>query len=148
VKTNVVTAIRILDRDAGDSPQFKSLLATTAENFTVKEASADKAYSSRENIEAITALGGFPAIAFRSGTTGAVGSDFERLFYYYSLRKDEFLKAYHKRSNVESTLQHGEAEVWRCGASQDRDCHEERGAGEVRLPQHLLCHRLVVRVGD
>src|SRR5438552_175550 len=36
VKTNVVTAVEIADRNAGDSPQFKALLDTTAANFTVK----------------------------------------------------------------------------------------------------------------
>jgi transposase len=104
VKTNVVTAVRILDRDAGDSTQFRPLLATTAENFQVEAASADKAYSGRENIEAVTALGGFPAIAFKSNATGEVGGDFGKLFFYYCMNREDFLKTYHQRSNVESTF--------------------------------------------
>jgi transposase len=104
VKTNVVTAVEIHDRDAADSPQFKPLLATTARNFTVKEVSADKAYSSLENVEAVAALNAFPAIAFKINATGGVGGAFERLFYYYSFHREEFLKTYHKRSNVESTF--------------------------------------------
>src|SRR5579859_2883993 len=44
VKTNVVTAVRILDKDAADSPQFRPLVRETAENFTIKEVCADKAY--------------------------------------------------------------------------------------------------------
>src|SRR5262249_21144570 len=43
VKTNVVTAIEIHERNTADSPQFKPLLQTTAANFTIKEVSADKA---------------------------------------------------------------------------------------------------------
>jgi transposase len=104
VKTNVVTAAEIHDRHAADSPQFKPLLQTTAEHFTIEEVSADKAYSSRENVEAVAALEAFPAIAFKSNATGGVGGAFARLFYYYSYHRDEFLKTYHQRSNVESTF--------------------------------------------
>jgi hypothetical protein len=103
-KTKVVTAVRIEGRDSADSPQFKPLLEATAENFMVKTACADKAYSSGPNVEAVAALGGFPAIPFKSNATGGVGGDFEKLFYYYSFHREEFLKTYHKRSNVESTF--------------------------------------------
>jgi transposase len=104
VKTNVVTAVEIHGRDAGDSPQFKPLLETTARNFTVKEVSADKAYSSLENVEAVEALNAVAAIAFKCNATGGVGGAFERLFHYYNLHRPEFLKVYHQRSNVESTF--------------------------------------------
>jgi hypothetical protein len=53
VKTNIVTAVRILDKDAGDSPQFVPLVKETARNFTIGEVSADKAYASVENFEAV-----------------------------------------------------------------------------------------------
>ena len=36
VKTNVVTAVNITDRYASDSPQFKSLVQTTANNFIMQ----------------------------------------------------------------------------------------------------------------
>jgi transposase len=104
VKTNVVTAIEIHDRNAADSPQFKPLLGTTAENFTVKQVCGDKAYSSVENVEAVEALDAFAAIAFKSNATGAAGGAFEKMFHYYSLHREEFLKVYHQRSNVESTF--------------------------------------------
>lgn len=104
VKTNVVTAIEIHERNAADSPQFKPLLQTTARNFTVKEVSGDKAYSSLENVEAVAALDAFAAIAFKTNATGGVGGAFEKMFHYYSLHREEFLKVYHKRSNVESTF--------------------------------------------
>src|SRR4029077_17524269 len=45
-----------------------------------------------------------PAIAFKVNATGGVGGAFERLFYYYSFHREEFLKTYHQRSNVESTF--------------------------------------------
>jgi transposase len=102
--TNVVPAIEILHRDAADSPQFKPLVVAAAQTFTIKEVSGDKAYSSLENVEAVEALGGFPAIAFKVNATGGIGGAFEKLFYFYSLHREEFLKLYHKRSNAESTF--------------------------------------------
>jgi transposase len=104
VKTNVVTAVEIHGRDAADSPQFKPLLQTTAKNFTIKEVPADKAYSSLENFEAVEALSAFAAIAFKSNATGGVGGAFAKMFHYYNLHREEFLRIYHKRSNVESTI--------------------------------------------
>jgi transposase len=104
VKTAVVTAIVIEDRDAADCPQFKPLMTTTAESFTVREASGDKAYLSVENVEAIAAMGGQAFIAPKSNTTGGAGGLFEKMFHYYQYRREEFLAHYHKRSNAESTF--------------------------------------------
>ncbi|HEV3256405.1 MAG TPA: transposase [Gemmataceae bacterium] len=104
VKTHVITAIRIQGRDAADGPQFVPLLHTTAENFTVQEASADKAYLSVENVEAVAALGGQAFIAPKSNTTGGAGGLFEKMFHYYQFRREDFLKHYHQRSNVETVF--------------------------------------------
>src|SRR5262249_43332777 len=41
--TNVVTAVRILDKDAADCPQFVPLLKETRQGFELGEVSADKA---------------------------------------------------------------------------------------------------------
>ena len=103
-RTNVVTAVRILDKDAADSPQFVPLLKQTADGFTIGEVSADKAYSSYENFEAVADCGGTGFIAFKSNTTAAGGGTFGKMFHYFSFKRDEFLTHYHKRSNVESTF--------------------------------------------
>jgi transposase len=102
VKTHVVTAVEVLDRDAADCPQFKPLVSATAKSFTVKEVSADKAYLSVENIEAVFAHGGTPFIAFKENSTGAAGGLFEKMYHYYALNKEAYMAHYHKRSNVES----------------------------------------------
>ena len=104
VKTNIVTAIRILDKDAGDSPQFAPLVKETARHFTISEVSADKAYTSLENFEAVAACGGTGYLAFKSNATGAKGGLFKKMFHYYQLKQDEYMMHYHKRSNVESTF--------------------------------------------
>ena len=104
VKTNVVTAVEIRGRDAGDSPLLPELLKTTAENFAVREVSADKGYSSVENTEAVFQAGGTPFIAYKANTTGAAGGLWEKMYHFFQYRRDEFLAHYHKRSNVESTF--------------------------------------------
>jgi transposase len=101
-RTHCVTAVEVLHRDAADCPQFKPLVDKTAEGFTVGEVSADKAYLSAENIEAVFAHGGMPYIAFKDNSTGAAGGLFEKMYHYYSLNREEYMAHYHKRSNIES----------------------------------------------
>lgn len=103
-KTNVVTAIRILDKDAADCPQFIPLVKETSKGFKIGEVSADKAYLSLENFEAVAACGGTAYIAFKGNSTGGVGGLFQKMFHYFQYRREEFLSHYHKRSNVESTF--------------------------------------------
>jgi transposase len=105
VKTNIVTAVEILDRNAGDSPQFKPLVEKTAENFTVKEVPADKAYLSHENLAVVEKAGGVPFIPMKCNSVqGEAGSLWERLYFFYQFKRDEFAKHYHQRSNAESTF--------------------------------------------
>ncbi len=104
VRTNVVTAIEILDKHTGDAPQLPSLLQTTRENFNVRELSADAGYLSNDNLRAVFEAGAVPFIAFKENTTGGIGGVFEKCFHFYNLYRDKFLEHYHKRSNVESTF--------------------------------------------
>jgi transposase len=105
VKTNVVTAVTIEGRDAGDSPQFKPLVEQTAENFRVEEVTADKAYLSHDNLAVVAGLGGTAFIPFKSNSgPGEDGSLWGKMYYYFGFRRQEFLKHYHQRSNVESTF--------------------------------------------
>jgi transposase len=103
-KTNIVTAVRILDKDAADAPQFVPLVRETKRHFTIGEVSADKAYGSLENFEEVAGCGGQAYIAFKSNTTGAVGGQFEKAFHYFQFKNEEYMQHYHKRSNVESTF--------------------------------------------
>lgn len=103
-KTNVVTAVRILDKDAADSPQFIPLIEETNRGFKIGEVSADKAYLSLENFEAVAACGGTAYIAFKANSTGGAGGLFQKMFRYFQYHRENFLAHYHKRSNVESTF--------------------------------------------
>jgi transposase len=105
VKTNIVTGVRILDKDANDCPQFRPLVEMTAENFKVETVTADKGYLSRENLELIEKMGGKVFIPFKSNSiAGEAGTVWEKMFHYFQFRREEFLKHYHARSNVESTF--------------------------------------------
>jgi hypothetical protein len=104
VRTHVVTAVRILDKDSADCPQFVPLVKQTREGFEIGEVSADAAYGSLENFEEVAGMGGQLYVQFKSNATGAVGGAFERAFHLFSLRRDEYMAHYHRRSNVESTF--------------------------------------------
>jgi transposase len=105
VKTNIVTAVEIGDRDAGDSLFFKPLVQQTAANFTVKEVPADKAYLSHDNLALVHELGGTAFVPYKvNSQAGEAGSLWEKMYFYFQFRRDEFLKHYHQRSNMESTF--------------------------------------------
>jgi transposase len=104
VKTNIVTAAYIGDKNAADSPQFPDLLKTTAQNFTVREASGDKAYLSGDNLDLVDSLGGTAFIPFKVNSVLGLTPLWDRMFHYFQMRREEFLAHYHKRSNVESTF--------------------------------------------
>lgn len=73
VKTNIVTAVEISDRFAGDSPFFKQLVDTTAENFVMQEVSADKAYLSAANLQTVIEHAAMPYIPFKSNSASDWG---------------------------------------------------------------------------
>jgi transposase len=104
VKTNVVTAAVIGDKDANDCPMLPPLVNATAKNFTVRECSADNGFCSRENAEAVAAVGGTPFIPYKKNVGPDGGGMWEKMYRRFQYRREEFLNHYHKRSNVESTF--------------------------------------------
>ncbi len=108
VKTNVITAVEIgLEHHSADSPQFIPLVSATHNNdFDIQEVSADKAYTSRDNMEAVHQIGCMPYIPFKSNSTqhSRGSSTWRKMFYYFKFYDEEFMNHYHKRSNVETTF--------------------------------------------
>ncbi len=101
-KTQIVCAAVVLEKNSADCPQFAGLTKTTTQGGMIGEMSADKAYLSAENVEAIVAAGGVPFIAPKTNTTGGIGGLFEKMVHYFKYRRDEFLQHYHRRSNIET----------------------------------------------
>lgn len=102
--TNVVTGVKVSGE--ADCPVLPELLTRTALRFKVKEVSGDKAYLAKYNLEAIEAVGATPFIAFKINSVGAASASphWRRMWAHFSLRSEEFLAHYHRRSNVESTM--------------------------------------------
>ena len=86
------------------SCSYSPLIQQTSEDFTIKEVSADLAYSSKKYLEFVESVGGIPYIPFNKNVTvRARGSViWIKMFHYFQLNK-EFMEHYHKRSNIEST---------------------------------------------
>ncbi len=102
--TNVVTGVKV--SSVADCPLLPELLATTAQRFKVKEVSADKAYLSAKNLEAIESVGAVPFIPFKINSAGATSKSphWRKMWAHFSLKSEDFLSHYHRRSNVESTM--------------------------------------------
>lgn len=141
VKTNVVTAVEV--NDSGDAPMFRQLAATTAQNFRVDEFSADKAYSSHANLEFADELGAKPFVAFKVNSRGETRPGvWERMHAHFTLRRDDFLTHYHKRSNVESTF----SAIKRKFGDAVRSKTEAAIRNEVLAK--VVCHNLVVVIHE
>jgi len=109
VRSNIITHAIITKQEgqySGDTSQFRELVKKTAINFSIKEVSADMAYSSRQNLELISELGGMPFIPFKKNTKskGLGSSTWKNMHYYFKQKPQEFYEHYHKRSNVETTF--------------------------------------------
>lgn len=141
-KTNVVTAVEIRERDTGDSPMLAPLAKATAANFKIEEMSGDKAYASKANLELVEGFGGTGFFAFKRDATGGIGGLWQKMFHYFCFRRDDFLKHYHKRSNVESTFSMIKAKF--------RD--HVRSRGDVAMKNEvlckILCHNICVLIQE
>lgn len=109
VKTHVVTSVEATVGKSSDSPQLPDLVKATAHNFQISEISADKAYSSKNNIAVIDNLGATPYIPFKAYSKGTQGNRkydglWGKMWHFYNFNRDAFLTHYHKRSNIETTF--------------------------------------------
>jgi len=110
VKTHIITSAEATAYESADNPQFPMLLEKTAETFNINEVSADKAYSGRNNLRAVQAIGGTAYIPFMSHATGKANKShkfdglWHRMWHYYNYNREAFMQHYHKRSNVETVF--------------------------------------------
>jgi transposase len=104
VKTNVVTSVEVTPSYINDYPLLQPLLQSTVTRFDVTKLSADKGYIGRSNIAAISDVGAVPLIPFKSRANAKGSGVWKRAFDFYQNHRDEFLRQYHKRSNVETTF--------------------------------------------
>jgi transposase len=147
VKTNIITAVEISGAYKGDSTKFVSLVANTHNSgFRIEEVSADKAYSSKDNLAFVNAIDGIAFIPFKSN---AVGNSYTRnnriwrkMYDYFTFNREEFLEHYHKRSNVESTFNMLKTRF------NDYIKSKDQTAQINELLLKVLCHNICVLVSE
>ena len=147
VKTNVVTAVEIADKNAADAKMLPPLVEKTAANFEVAEVSGDRLILSAKNIGAIRNVGALPFIALKSnstdrGVTGKESKVWRDMFYFFMWKRDEFLKCYHKRSNVETAF----SMMKRKFGDSLRSKTDTAMVNEALCK--ILCHNLVVLIHE
>ncbi len=104
VLSNVAVACRVTKGTANDSPQFETLLKRCADNFDIEECSADMAYSSKANLQAVVDVGGVPYIPFKTNATGSGLGTWRKMYKYFKQNQEEFYRHYHLRSNAETGM--------------------------------------------
>jgi len=106
VKSNIITSMEVTSGHFADSPQFPDLIKITAKNFNMREISADKGYSSRNNMEVASKLGAIPYIVFKKNASKKPRGSFAwcRMKKYFDEHNEDFMEHYHKRSNAETVF--------------------------------------------
>lgn len=148
ISTHIITGVEIGEEYSADSPQFIPLINETARiGFDVDEVSADKAYNSKYNYNAVQAIGGTAYIPYRSNitalsNTGNKARLWRKMFNYFIYNRDEFLEHYHLRSNIESTINMIKSKFTDLIRSKDKTAQ----VNEVLLK--VLCHNIVVLIHE
>ena len=109
VKTKTIAAVDVSGSDANDSPFLLPQLRATAENFHVRELTADKAYLSKPNFNGADAAGVRLFVPFKSNSRARHpkrkrSKAWEQAFHFFHYNRDEFLEHYHQRSIAESVV--------------------------------------------
>lgn len=114
VKTNIVTSVRLTDAYSHDTNHLRPLVASTAQRFTLDKVTADKAYSSKANLQAIEDVGAtgyvpnpgkWPALQLElMPELHPETSVFYRMKHMFIYQRELFLAHYHCRSNIETTF--------------------------------------------
>ncbi len=105
-RTNVIVSCEISSGYGADAPYAEPLLKVLGDNFNAREVSADKAYCSKRIFQIVQSIGALPFIPFKENSIEGENSPeiWRRMFRYFKKHTEEFLKFYHKRSNVETVF--------------------------------------------
>lgn len=140
IKTGIISGIEITDKTGHDGAQFVSLLDQTQRNFTVKEISADPAYSSKRNLFYATMNQMEPFIPFKDNTANTASGTWGRLYHYFQFNRVEFLKGYGKRNNVEAAFGALKAKFGSTLKSRNREAQKNEALCKV------ICYNIVCLV--
>lgn len=147
VRTNIITAAFADQEYSADSKRLVSLLRETNENFTIREVTADKAYSTHAILQAISELGATPYIPFKTGSRahkeGEKGYDpiWNRMYNLFAMNRAEFDRHYHPRNNVETAFHMMKAKFGDAVKSKTLTARINEALLKV------ICHNLCVLIG-
>lgn len=103
VNTKIVTAVDVSGWAANDTTYFVPLVKRTAVHFGIREISADKAYLSRKNLNAVESVGAMLFIPFKSNIVDPTDAGaWARMYHLFMYRREEYMEHYYKRSNIET----------------------------------------------
>src|SRR5262249_8117271 len=101
--THAITSARVTSE--GDSPQLPALLVDTMKHHDVREVSADKAYSSVDNHNALESFNVEAFIPYKvNAVVNPKAPVWSRHLLEFTLNQERFLAHYHRRSNVETVF--------------------------------------------
>lgn len=144
VKTHIVTSVEISDRDEHDYTYFEPLVKQTAQNFEMKEVSADKGYCGISNLRLVVDNGAQPFIPFKRCAKEKHWKDksglWTRMFHLFKYHEKEFYEHYHKRSNNETAFSMIKSKFG------ERLRSKTRTAQVNELILKVVCHNLCVIV--
>ena len=144
VKTNVITSIEVAKGSSSDTIMFPGLVEKTHSNFEMREVSADKAYSSRHNLQFTSEKGAIPFIPFPRGRTAKSKGYpmWRQMFYYFQDHYEEFMEHYHKRSNAETVFA-----MMKRKLGMHLRCKNET-AQDNEILCKALCHNIIVLIHE
>lgn len=140
VRSKIVTAAKVTAGTLNDNPHLPGLVETTAERFKVNEVLADKGYVGLKNLEAIAKVGATSYIPFKDNNKPGGAELWNKAFHAFLFHRDEFLRHYGQRSNVEGVF----SSIKRKFGPAVRAKKFDAQVNEVLLK--VLCHNLSVLV--
>jgi hypothetical protein len=103
--TKIVSSVEVSGWTVHDTNYFVPLVEETPKHFHLREVAADEAYLGRRNLHAVEAAGATPFVPFKSNILPpAEDSTWARMYYLFMFNREEFMRHYHKRSNVKSAF--------------------------------------------
>lgn len=143
VYSNIVTSVEVTRGCVHDNNLFEPLIRQTADNWNIREVSADKGYLCKANLKLVSDIGAMPFIPFKSNIKSRRSPQiWKDMFSYFHKHREEFLLHYHKRSNAEA----GFSMIKRRFGNNVRCKKEISQDNEILLK--VLCHNICVLVQE